>query len=64
MDDNAIQKTIELKDGRRCIIRNVTSHDAKDVLVLFNKINNETNFLLTYPDEKRLSIEEEKNFLK
>lgn len=58
------KKTIELKDGRRCIIRNATSHDAKDVLVLFNKINNETNFLLTYPDEKRLSIEEEKNFLK
>ena len=57
------KKTIKLKDGRGCIIRNATAHDAKDVLALFNKVNNETNFLLTYPDEKKFSIEEEKNFL-
>lgn len=57
------KKTIKLKDGRRCLIRNATSLDAKDVLALFNKVHNETNFLLTYPDEKKFSIEEEKSFL-
>lgn len=57
------KKTIELKDGRRCLIRNATSDDAEDVLSNLKKAHEETNFLLTYPDEKGFSIEEEKNFL-
>lgn len=57
------EKTIELKDGRRCLIRNATAHDAKDILLNLKKVHEETNFLLTYPDEKGFSIEEEKNFL-
>ena len=31
------EKTITLKDGRRCLIRNVTPHDAEDVLSNFKK---------------------------
>ena len=58
------EKTIKLKDGRVCIIRNATALDAKDVLALYNNVNNETDFLLTYPDEKGFSIEEEKSFLR
>lgn len=58
------EKTINLKDGRRCLIRNATSHDAEDVLSNFKKVHEETNFLLTYPDEKGFSIEEEKSFLR
>ena len=58
------EKTINLKDGRRCLIRNATPHDAEDVLSNFKKVHEETNFLLTYPDEKGFSIEEEKSFLK
>ena len=54
---------IKLKDGKECLIRNATAHDAEEVLALYNKVNNETNFLLKYPDEKGFSIEEEKNFL-
>lgn len=57
------KKTIELKDGKECLIRNATAHDAEEVLALYNKVNNETNFLLKYPDEEGFSIEEEKNFL-
>lgn len=57
------EKTINLKDGRRCIIRNATVHDAEDILLNLKKVHEETNFLLTYPDEKRFSIEEEKSFL-
>lgn len=57
------EKTINLKDGRRCLIRNATAHDAEDILLNLKKVHEETNFLLTYPDEKRFSIEEEKSFL-
>lgn len=57
------EKTIKLKDGRRCLIRNATAQDAKDVLSAFKKVREETNFLLSYPDEKGFSIEEEKSFL-
>ena len=58
------KKTIELKDGRQCLIRNATSDDAEDVLSNLKKAHEETNFLLTYPDEKGFSIEEEKSFLR
>ena len=57
------KKTIKLKDGRRCLIRNATAHDAEDILLNLKKVHEETNFLLTYPDEKGFSIEEEKSFL-
>lgn len=57
------EKTINLKDGRRCLIRNATAHDAEEILLNLKKVHEETNFLLTYPDEKRFSIEEEKSFL-
>lgn len=57
------EKTINLKDGRSCLIRNATSHDAEGVLSNLKKVHKETNYLLTYPDEKAFSIEEEKNFL-
>ena len=57
------EKTINLKDGRRCLIRNATAHDAEDILLNLKKVHEETNFLLKYPDEKGFSIEEEKNFL-
>lgn len=57
------EKTINLKDGRRCLIRNATAHDAKDILLNLKKVHEETNFLLPYPNEKGFSIEVEKNFL-
>ena len=56
-------KEIELKDGRRCLIRNATAQDAKNVLSSLKKVHKETNFLLRYPDEKGFSLEEEKSFL-
>lgn len=58
------EKTINLKDGRRCLIRNATPHDGEEVLSNLKKVHEETNFLLTYPDEKEFSIEEEKSFLR
>ena len=63
MENNALRKKIKLKDGRECIIRNAIAHDAEEILALYKKVNNETNFLLTYPDEMGFSVEEEKDFL-
>ena len=57
------KKIINLKDGRRCLIRNATAYDAEDILSNLKKVREETNFLLTYPDEKGFSFEEEKSFL-
>lgn len=57
------EKIINLKDGRRCLIRNATAYDAEGILSNLKKVREETNFLLTYPDEKEFSLEEEKSFL-
>jgi len=57
------EKIINLKDGRRCLIRNATAYDAEGILSNLKKVREETNFLLTYPDEKGFSLEEEKSFL-
>ena len=56
-------KTITLQDGRWCLLRNAMGSDAKAVLENFNKVHAETDFLLSYPDEKRFSIDEEIEFL-
>ncbi len=57
------EKTIILKDGRTCLLRNTTGKEAEEVLAEFNKTHGESDFLLTYPDEKGFSVEEEGDFL-
>ena len=56
-------KEIALKDGRTCLLRNTAGIDANAVLDSFNKVHAETDFLLSYPDEKGFSAEEEADFL-
>ena len=41
-----------------CIIRNATMDDAKSVLENTKIIREETDFLLSYPDEISFSVEE------
>lgn len=57
-------KTITIKDGRECLLRNGTAEDGKTVLECFNKCHKETDFLLTYPDENTFTEEQEAEFLK
>ncbi|MCR5055315.1 MAG: GNAT family N-acetyltransferase [Clostridia bacterium] len=57
-------KEITLKDGRKCILRNADENDAQAVLDIFRLTHEQTDFLLTYPDEKSFSIEDEQEFLK
>ncbi len=57
------EKEIILKDGRRCLIRSAKAEDAGEVLDVFIRSHEETDFLLSYPDEGRFTIEEEQAFL-
>lgn len=56
-------KTIKLKNGLEVILRNGTIDDAEQVLDIFNKTHEETEFLLTYPEENPFTVEDEVKFL-
>jgi len=56
-------KTITLKDGRECVLRNAAHSDGKAVLEVFIQAHRETDFLLTYPDEVTFTVEEEAEYL-
>ncbi len=57
------RKTIHLKDGRECCIRNCVREDGRAVLENFKLTHEETDFLLTYPEEMRFTPETEGEFL-
>ena len=56
-------KTVILKDGRTCIIRNGTQQDAQGVWDNFVLTHGETEFLTTYPEEVNYTLEQEKAYL-
>jgi RimJ/RimL family protein N-acetyltransferase len=58
------RKIISLKDGRECCIRNGRQEDGKAALENFILTHEETEFLLTYPEEITFTPEMEGNFLK
>lgn len=58
------EKTIKLKDGSSCRLRNGTEEDAHSVLEKFILTHAETEWLLTYPDEIRFTEEDEARYLK
>lgn len=57
-------RTVKLKDGRECVLRNGTEADAQAVLDLFNAVHGQTDFLASYPDEGTHTLEGEAAFLK
>ena len=57
------QKTIILKDGRECILRNGTERDGEAALANFILTHEQTDYLLTYPDENTITAEQESRFL-
>ena len=57
------RKTVLLKDGRTCVLRNGTEADAQAAAENFNLTHTQTDFLLSYPDETDLSAELEAQFL-
>ncbi len=57
-------KTVVLKDGRTCIVRNGTVQDAQGVWDNFVLTHGETEFLTTYPEEVHFTLEQEEAYLK
>ncbi len=57
-------KTITLKDGRTCILRNGTEADGQAAHDNFNLVHAQTDYLLTYPDENSFNAVQEAQFLK
>ncbi len=57
------RKTIPLKDGRVCVLRNGTARDGFAVYENFNLTHGQTDFLLSYPEENSLKPEQEAKFL-
>lgn len=58
------EKVITLRDGVPCCIRSAAGSDAQAVLDNFLLTHAQTDYLLTYPDEKQFTVEEERAFLK
>ena len=54
---------ILLKDGKEACLRNGTASDAKAVFENFNLTHEETDYLLSYPDENSFNVEQEGQFL-
>jgi RimJ/RimL family protein N-acetyltransferase len=56
-------KSVKLKDGRTCILRNCTAEDSEAVLEVFNLTHEQTDWMLTYPEEMTFTVEQEAEFL-
>ena len=56
-------KTVTLKDGRKCTLRNGEENDGQAVLTNFILTHEQTDYLLTYPDENTMTAEQEGRFL-
>ena len=56
-------KTIKLKDGRECILRNGEGCDGQAALDNFILTHEQTDYLLSYPDEETMTAEQEGRFL-
>lgn len=57
------RETINLRDGRECILRNGTASDGAADLELFIRTHSQTDYLTTYPDEVTYTAQEESDYL-
>ncbi len=58
------RKTIRLKDGRACCLRNGTEADGAAALENFILTHEQTDWLASYPDENSLTAAQEAQYLK
>ena len=56
-------RSITLRDGRLCRLRNGVAADSEAVLASFLLTRRQTDFLLTYPDEISFTVGQESQFL-
>ncbi len=57
------KEIITLKDGRTCVLRNGVAADGKAMLDIFLLTHEQTDYLLTYPDEAGMTVQQEAQFL-
>ena len=57
-------RTIELKNGRECVLRNGTENDGQAALDVFVLTHRQTDYLLSYPDEIELTAEQQAEYLR
>ncbi len=57
------RETIQLKDGRICVLRNGTEKDGPAMYENFNLTHAQTDFLLSYPEENSMDPAQEARFL-
>lgn len=53
------QRTITLKDGKLCCLRNGVESDGQAVLELYQRTHSETDYLRSYPDENHSTAVQE-----
>ncbi len=56
-------KIITTKDGRECCLRNGAYDDGAALFEIFNLTHEQTDFLLSYPEENSYNAEQEADFL-
>lgn len=57
-------KTIILKNGKECYLRNGIESDGQTVFENFNLTHMQTDYLPSYPDENSFDVTQESRFLK
>ena len=57
------EQKITLRNGAECCLRSGTAADSRAVLEHFILTHGQTEFLASYPDEKRFTVEQEAAFL-
>lgn len=58
------ERTVKLKNGQSCMLRNAAEGDAQEVYDIFHLTHTQTDYLLTYPDESKMTVDGERAFLK
>lgn len=58
------EKNIVLKDGTACVLRSPDEQDAEDMIEYLRITSGETPFMVRYPEEVKITLEEEKELLK
>lgn len=57
------EQRIDLKNGQTVLLRNGTAADGAAALKCFLLAHGETDYLLSYPDESTLTVEDESRYL-
>ncbi|MCR5355442.1 MAG: GNAT family N-acetyltransferase [Lachnospiraceae bacterium] len=57
------EEKITLKNGKEALIRNAVKEDGEAVLDIFNLTHEETDYLLSYPDENCFGLTQEEEYL-